>query len=89
MSTNAQEISNDRGTLDKSHMTTHSLALDQRAAALCASVQQHADESGEIHVENFLPRKRRYLRLGDQASQFDSPEKCLRLLQPLRDRGDI
>ncbi len=88
MSTNAQEISTDRGTLDKSHMTTP-LTLDQRAAGLCASVQRHADESGEIQVEIFLPRKRRYLRLGDQASQFDSPEKCVRLLRPLADRGDI
>lgn len=88
MSTNAQEMSNDRGALDKSHMTT-ALTLDQRAAGLCAAVQRHADESGEIQVEIFLPRKRRYLRLGDRASQFDSPEKCLRLLTPLRDRGDI
>ncbi len=88
MSTNAQEISNDRGALGKSPMAT-SLALDQRAAGLCAAVQRHADESGEIQVEIFLPRKRRYLRLGGQASQFDSPEKCLRLLRPLRDRGDI
>ena len=88
MSTETQEISNDRGALDKSHMTT-SLTVDQRAADLYATVQRHADESGEIQVEIFLPRKRRFLRLGDQASQFDSPEKCLRLLQPLRDRGDI
>ena len=88
MSANAQEISNDRGAWDKSHMTTP-LTLDQRAAGLCVSVQRHADENGEIQVEIFLPRKRRYLLLGDRASQFDSPEKCLRLLKPLRDRGDI
>ena len=74
MSANAQEISNDRGTWDKSHMTT-SLTLDQRAADICATVQRHADESGEIQVEIFLPRKRHYLQLGDQASQFDSVEK--------------
>ena len=88
MNTNAQEISNDRSALAKSHMTT-ALTLDQRAAGLCAAVQRHADESGEIQVEIFLPRKRRFLLLGDQASQFDSPEKCVRLLRPLRDRGDI
>ena len=88
MSTNAQEISNDRGALDKSRITTV-LTLDQRAAGLCASVQRHADESGEIQVEIFLPQAHRYQLLGDQASQFDSLEKCRRLLQPLSDSGDL
>lgn len=70
-------------------MATQFLTLDQRAVALSAAVQRHANEIGEIRVEVLLPHKRRYLLLGDQASQFDSPERCLRLLKPLREIGDI
>ena len=65
------------------------LELDRTARSLAVAVQRHADESGEIQVEIFLPQARRYQLLGDQASQFDSPEKCLRLLQPLSDSGDL
>ena len=77
-----------RQSLASLYMTTPS-ELDRRAAGLCASVQRHADESGEIQVKIFLPRKRLYHLLGDQALQFDSHEKCRRLLLPLFESGEL
>ncbi len=55
MSTNAQEISNDRGTLDKSHMTTF-LSLERMAYTLYDTLGQYCDKEPPTVLRVWSPQ---------------------------------